>query len=128
MTRLLSISTSTPASLPFSITTSTASPYFIEIKTDGDASDWNIIPPVATGYDQQLNALRMVNYGDSLYFCMEGPESISSYKIYLNVDQDSQTGLPNYSNTAEGFDYLVSNDSLFIAGTTNWNYSKYVPC
>jgi len=115
-----------PATQPFSITTSEASPYFIEIVTDGDASDWNIIPPVATGYDQQLNALRIVNYGDSLFFSMEGPELIGNYKLYLNTDRSIETGLPNFLGNAEGFDYKISQDSLFIAGTGSWNFSKKV--
>jgi len=115
-----------PASPPFSISTSNAVPYFIEIVTDGNSSDWNIIPPVATGYDQQLNAMRMVNYGDSLFFSMEGPETINKYKIYMNTDRNNQTGLPNYLNNAGGFDFLISNDSLFNAGTETWIYLKMI--
>lgn len=115
-----------PATHPFLITTSTASPYFIEIKTDGDASDWNIIAPLATGFDQQLNALRMVNYGDSLFFSLEGPQTINTYKIYLNTDRNDQTGLPNFLNNADGFDYKISNDSLFSAGPSAWNFIKKI--
>jgi len=115
-----------PATQPFSITTSEATPYFIDIVTDGDASDWNIIPPVATGYDQQLNALRMVNYGDSLFFSLEGPELIGNYKLYLNTDRSVETGLPNYLGNAEGFDYKIINDSLFSAVADTWNFLKKI--
>jgi hypothetical protein len=115
-----------PASPSFSITTSNAVPYFIEIVTDGLASDWNIIPPVATGYDDQLNAMRMVNYGDSLFFSLEGPEVINHYKIYMNTDRSIETGLPNYPDNAGGFDFLISNDSLFSAGSQTWNFVKMI--
>jgi hypothetical protein len=115
-----------PATQPFPITTSEAIPYFIDIVTDGDAGDWNIIPPVATGYDQQLNALRLVNLGDSIFFSMEGPETISNYLLYLNTDRSTATGLPNYTGITGGFDYKISNDSLFIAGTETWNFMKKI--
>jgi hypothetical protein len=115
-----------PASPSFSVTTSEAVPYFIEIRTDGNASDWNIIPPVATGFDLQLNAIRMVNYGDSLFFSLEGPDNISNYNIFLNSDRDLLTGLPDYSGNAEGFDFLIRNDSLLKAGTSTWDFIKKI--
>jgi hypothetical protein len=113
-----------PATPPFSVTTSNAEPYFIDMTTDGDAGDWNIIPPVATSYDQQLNALRMVNFGDSLLFSMEGPQTISHYTLYLNSDRNAETGLPNWEDN--GFDYKIVDDSLFSAGTETWNFIKMI--
>jgi hypothetical protein len=112
------------ATQAFSITTSEAVPYFINIVTDGDANDWNIIPPVATGFDQQLNALRLVNLGDSIFFSMEGPETITNYTLYLNTDRNFDTGLPNWE--APGFDYKIINDSLFSAGSESWNFRKKI--
>lgn len=113
-----------PATQPFPITTAETSPYFIDIITDGDAGDWNIIPPIATGYDLQINALRMVNLGDSIYFSMEGPENINNYSLYLNTDRNYETGLPNWESS--GFDYKIRNDSLFSAGQDIWNFVKKI--
>jgi hypothetical protein len=112
------------ATQPFSITTSDAVPFFVNMVTDGDAGDWNVIPPVATGYDQQLNALRLVNFGDSLYFSMEGPETITNYALFLNTDRNAETGLPSWQTP--GFDYMIVNDSLYSAGEATWNFVKKI--
>lgn len=113
-----------PATQAFSITTSESQPYFINIIPDGNASDWNIVPPVATGFDNQLNALRMVNLGDSIFFSMEGPETILHYNIYLNSDRNFETGLSNWESA--GYDYKIMDDSLFSAGTETWNFVKKI--
>lgn len=113
-----------PATQAFSITTSNALPFFIDIIPDGNASDWNIVPPLATGFDQQLNALRLVNLGDSIFFSMEGPENITNYSLYMNSDHNYDTGLPNWESS--GFDYKIQNDSLFSAGTEVWNFVKKI--
>lgn len=115
-----------PATLPFDISTTESQPYFIEITTDGDPADWNIIPPVATNFAVQLNALRLVNFGDSLFFSFEGPQEIVDYSLYLDTDRDEMTGLPDIYSSSGGYDYLIRHDSLFSAGAQEWQYQKNV--
>jgi hypothetical protein len=111
-----------PATAPFEITTTYSLPDFIEIETDGDPTDWNIIPPIATNFTLQLNALRLVNFGDSLFYSFEGPQEIVQYAVYLNTDRDEQTGLPDPDDNTSGYDYLIRSDSLYKAGTTAWQF------
>ena len=104
---------------PFSDTilqaTETINPnHFISIRLDGQEEDWTICPPTATGViSGNMTALRFFNNSDSLFFSIES-YSAGSYSLYFNVD-----GIP-------GFDYVLSNDSLYFIVDNNFTYLKNI--
>jgi hypothetical protein len=57
---------------------------------------------------------------------MEGPEIINDYRLYLNTDRSLETGLPNYPDNTDGFDYKIGNDSLYSASPETWNFIKKI--
>lgn len=83
---------------------------YISIKLDGSSGDWNLCKPAATGViDDSLVAIRLFNAGDSLFFSFDNNfDTITSYQLYFNIDGES------------GFEYQISNDSLFANENQSW--------
>ncbi len=87
---------------------------FIYIHLDGNPSDWNLCKPVATGeYQDSLQVLRFFNQNDTLFYSIENTgDTLTSYQLFFNVDALS------------GFEYKISNDTLFLYQNGNWGFSK----
>ncbi len=71
---------------------------FIHIELDGLDDDWDIAPPVTTGFLAGMAALKLSNDVNNLYCYMEAPV-IDNYQLLLNTD--------------DGNRYVLRNDSLF---------------
>ena len=60
---------------------------------------------------------------DSLNVLLEGA-TYSSYKVYLDTDNSTTTGINIATWQINGFDYLIRNDSLFEAQSGNWIFGS----
>lgn len=97
---------------------------FLNIRCDGDSTDWTIVPPLATCFISRTIPMRVANYGDSLFFGIQGISEKDTIRIYLNTDEDVLTGNTNPFTKREGYDYLISSDSLYSANGHNaWAYT-----
>ena len=88
------------ATEPIEITTGNESTFFLDMKLDGSMDDWTGLEPIATGYGQTLEALRMVNYSDSLYYSIEGVTVPEDIVVYMDTDREESTGLPDHNSHA----------------------------
>ncbi len=71
---------------------------FVDITLDGETSDWDIVEPVVTGYQESLISLKLVNDSDQLFFNVEYAD-ITDYEISLNTDNNQI--------------FIIRNDSLY---------------
>jgi len=90
---------------------------YIEIKLDGSFGDWKLCKPVATGEeDLLLKSVRLFNTSDSLFYSLKlHYEDVQDYQLLFNLD-----GI-------DGFEYLLSNDSLFSNEGSGWVFKIVVP-
>jgi len=95
-------------------TTSQSDIKFVKIKLDGQAGDWNIIPPSATGIvHDSIASIYFFNNQDSLYFSIQSAMKYS-YHLYFNI------------GNMDSFDWLISNDSLFTDSSGTWIFQKII--
>lgn len=99
---------------------------FIVMKGDGDSTDWTIIPPVATCFIDRTVPFRMACYADSVYFSFLGIKENDHVRIFLNIDRDQSTGNINPLTGINGYDFLLSQDSLYTASGGNWVFAKKI--
>ncbi len=90
---------------------------YIDIKLNGDSTDWNLCKPVATGLidEPRIQSVRFFNTADSIFYSleMEG-DTIRNYQLYFNLDG------------ATGFEYKISNDTLFENQNDNWVFQNLI--
>ena len=79
---------------------------FLEVYIDGQIEDWDIVPPVMTGYLNGLSSLKFSNTESMLNFAIESP-IINSFKLYFTIDT---------------LDYKISGDSLFTFINGDYKY------
>ena len=89
---------------------------YIDIKLDGTSDDWKLCKPVATGEENHLlKVVRFFNTTDSLFYSLKLDEgTIDDYQLQINLD-----GI-------EGFEYLLSNDSIFSKEGSGWVFKKVI--
>ena len=98
-------------------TTGTNDKTFVEIKPDGNSSDWDIVPPTATGLvNDSIATIRFYNNDgkDSLYFAINAFKE-KTYQLYLNIGDTST------------YNYLISNDTLFNRSGEKWSFVDVIP-
>lgn len=87
----------------------------IEINLDGSDSDWKnsstLISSVSA--EQETFVIRTFFDASKVNFMIYG--SISDYEIYLNTDNDLETGWES-SDVKAGMDYLVQDEKVFLLG------------
>jgi hypothetical protein len=93
-------------------------PEFLQVAVDGDSLDWSIVKPIATGFSEITTMLRMVNFGDSLFYSIIC-QPVEKISIFFDTDNNSITGLPDLQLRG-GYEYKISNDSLFLSATGSW--------
>ena len=91
---------------------------FIDINLDGNLDDWKLCKPVATGLIKapRLQSVRFFNNADSLFYSiLTEDDTIHNYQLFFNIDGDT------------GFEYKISNDSLFSKQNGSWNFNNLIP-
>ncbi len=97
----------------------------VAIQVDGNVSDWENIDPIASG-SGKISSLSAVQDDNKLYILLEGTEITETYDIYIDSDNNSQTGYDAYwiwSNM--GADYLIADNELFeyTGSGDDWSFS-----
>jgi hypothetical protein len=96
------------------VNTAVGDKMYISIKLDGEEDDWNLCRPVATGLNNsKLEVVRFYNTVDTLFYSLQvDGDVIHDYQLYFNIDGNS------------GFEYKISNDSVFSNQAGNWILSR----
>ena len=105
-----------------------------EITVDNALADWAGVAPLATALSPTLQALRVFNDRDSLYFSVEGNDQSSFFWLYLDVDHDATTGYSPETGTAGGAEvkvegtnwYRYTDEAWQLMGTTTVTNSRSV--
>ncbi|HEB61767.1 MAG TPA: DUF4832 domain-containing protein, partial [Bacteroidetes bacterium] len=84
---------------------------FLFVQIDGQDKDWDLVPPVLTGYQNGMVALKLANYNNELTFYIEAL-NINTYQLYFNLNNDEN--------------YRLSSDSLFKKNNTVWEFVKKI--
>lgn len=89
-------------------------PEFFIYNIDGESEDWNHIAPVSTAnFEGEIQAYRIATDASNVYFSFEGTD-LANYEIFLDVDnENTRNDFPN-DWEYEGFDYLVTDESIFM--------------
>ena len=91
---------------------------YIYIKLDGNPDDWKLCKPVATGLIKapRLQSVRFFNTSDSLFYSIQMEnDTIHSYQLYFNIDGTM------------GFEYKISNDTLYANQNDTWTFQNMIP-
>lgn len=100
------------------------SPAPVVIEIDGNASDWNNIPPIANASGQSATSLKVYNDSTYLYFCIQGNNMGSYYEFFIDSDNDALTGYDEGTWTTTGLDYMIENVTLFRSTGRSWGWSS----
>ncbi len=95
------------------------------ITIDGNTSDWNGISVLASESGQHLTILKATNDETHLYILLQG-SNISTYtQVFINSDNNTNTGYHSPSWSSSGADYMIENNELYKSTGNNagWNWS-----
>jgi len=104
------------------ITTSTLP---LGVNVDGKIDEWANIPAIASASSGLLKTLKAQADGADLYLCVTGTIG-ANYSIFLNVDNNANTGLKSGVWIPHGSDYLLQNGILrrYSGGGTDWRWTE----
>ncbi len=95
------------------------------ITIDGNASDWNGISVLASESGQHLTTLKATSDETHLYILLQGSNISTHTQVFINSDNNTNTGYhsPNWSSS--GADYMIENNELYKSTGNNagWNWS-----
>jgi hypothetical protein len=100
-------------------------PQDIHIIIDGDPGDWENIKTVYSAFSQNAKTLKVYQSPDSLFFIINGENLHEDWQIFLNSDDDANTGYISSEWQKSGADYLVEDGSLYYyTGNGNsWDWT-----
>ncbi len=83
------------------------------IEVDGNILDWENIDPIAIG-SGKISSLSAAQDDNKLYILLEGTEITETYDIFIDSDNNSQTGYSAYWIWPNmGAEYLIVDNELF---------------
>lgn len=103
-------------------------PFNLSVVTvDGNPSEWANIPLWA---NSDFGDIKIIDDVDNLYFLVENGNLGSHTQIYINSDNDPNTGyINNLLGEQSGADYMIEDDRLYKAtanGGWSWELISYV--
>jgi len=100
-------------------------PQSIQIIIDGESDDWEAIQSFYTVSSQNAQSLKIYNTADSLFILIEGENLNEEWQVFLNADNDSNTGFIHGEWNNSGADYLIENGNIYYySGTNNsWDWT-----
>lgn len=90
------------------------------IQIDGAANDWN---PIPASYSES-SVVKICDYHDTIFFMLNGSGLTNNYRLFLDTDANSNTGMNSGTWTnGSGIDYLIQDNGFFnyIADKGDWN-------
>ncbi|OGO81702.1 MAG: hypothetical protein A2Y21_11355 [Clostridiales bacterium GWC2_40_7] len=91
---------------------------------DGSATDWNNTTAVATASGQAATSLKVFSDNEYLYFCIQGSGLGTNYDLFIDADNNSDTGYVEGTWTSTGLDYLVENGTLYESTSRSWGWNS----
>ncbi|MBN8577238.1 MAG: DUF4832 domain-containing protein [Cytophagales bacterium] len=98
-------------------------PSFYQYKVDSNVTEWEATQPLASNYTTTTTTFRLSTDRDSLYAYAEG--NLSSWSIYLDLDNNMATGKTFSEWPGAGFDALIKDDSVF-SFQSGWRFEKKI--
>jgi hypothetical protein len=93
-----------------------------EIVVDGNPDDWDDVPLLCITDNQNARLFKVYNSPDTLYFFFKGDGMNTDFRIFINNDNDTATGLTSPDWPGAGSDYMVDNNQLFIYSGINGQF------
>ncbi len=84
-----------------------------EIIIDGNDSDWQNIDVTYLSSEENASSYKFFNDKDNLYFLIKGNNYNDVYSLFLDADNNTQTGFNISTWASNGSDYLIESGSLF---------------
>ncbi len=93
------------------------------ITVDGNASDWSTINTIATETGQAITSMKVADSPTHIYVLLEGSGISENTEVFINSDNDANTGYEHDDWTTSGQDDMIENDELYIAtaNSNDWN-------
>lgn len=94
------------------------------INVDGKIDEWANIPALASSSNGLLKVLKAYADGVDLYLCITGTLGVN-YNIFLNTDNNANTGFKSIDWSPHGSDYLLQNGRLYkyTGNGTTWSWT-----
>ncbi|HZG83045.1 MAG TPA: hypothetical protein VEZ13_20000, partial [Brevibacillus sp.] len=96
------------------------------ILVDGNFSDWTRLPVLSEG-KSRVRQIKSVIADQELHVLVTGSLLGDKGQLYLNTDQDADTGFQAPFWNGSGADYLLENGTLYQysgEGDTDWSWTK----
>ncbi|WP_339720692.1 DUF4832 domain-containing protein [uncultured Paraglaciecola sp.] len=94
--------------------TTPAEPSMVNISIDGDTSDWDNVPLLASAENQQALSLKVTDDETYLYVAIVGIGMGPHFDLFINTDGDSATGFQSFDWPLSGADYLIQQDTVGV--------------
>jgi len=100
-------------------------PQNIQIIIDGETEDWDAIQNLYTVSSQNAQSIKTYNSPDSLFFIITGDNLNEEWQLFINTDNDSNTGFMHNEWNKSGTDCLIENGHLYYySGNDNsWDWT-----
>jgi hypothetical protein len=118
---LLSVNSGVPRTVASEINPATPA----SIVVDGQISDWNQLPTIATG-NGPVTELYSTQQDNTLYLLIRGTNMGVNHDFYLDTDSNLSTGWRNMTWKNCGADYLIENSRLFQWTNGAWEFKGIV--
>ncbi len=93
------------------------------ITVDGSASDWAGISSIATESGQHLTSMKVTDDATHLYILLQGTSISTNTEIFINSDNNTNTGHQSATWSSSGADYMIENNELYKSTSNNANWS-----
>jgi hypothetical protein len=108
-------------------------PVYQDISVDGKDDDWTNLSSVffASG-NQHAISLKIYNDNQFLYFLANGPALYPNSRLFIDADNDQNTGMNFQKWQTNGMDYLAENNDLYSysgengSSTWSWEYLDHI--
>lgn len=94
------------------------------ITIDGDAEDWSKIPVHSTG-SGKASSMKAAKDAFSLYILVQGSELTTKSQLFINADNNINTGFKAPYWKSSGADYLLENGRLYRYNGSNGTVWKW---
>lgn len=97
----------------------------INITIDGEVADWKDVPMLSTNGYGGLVALKAYDDDSYIYILIQG-KTDANYVLFLNTDDNTDSGFQHRPGSPEGADYSIENGELFKykGKGTNWRWNS----
>ncbi|MBD2872975.1 DUF4832 domain-containing protein, partial [Paenibacillus arenilitoris] len=93
------------------------------INVDGSYSDWSILEPIAYG-NSVVQSVYAFSKNQILFIHGVGSDFSQETNIYINSDNNSNTGYQNGYYNASGADYLIQDSRVYRSTGSDWGWER----